>query len=89
MKGLSPERIIDLYEEVSVSEKVALVYELLETRETFLFTDLVTRPESLLDVVCAFLALLELVKGHRIVIEQSRLFGDIRIRARASEEDHG
>jgi segregation and condensation protein A len=89
MKGLSPERIIDLYEEVSVSEKVALVYEMLETRESFLFTDLVTRPESLLDVVCAFLALLELVKGRRIVIEQSRLFGDIRIRARASEEERG
>jgi segregation and condensation protein A len=89
MKGLSPERIIDLYEEVSVSEKVALVYELLETRETFLFTDLVTRPESLLDVVCAFLALLELVKGRRVIIEQSRLFGDIRIRGRAAEEDHG
>jgi segregation and condensation protein A len=89
MKGLSPERIIDLYEEVSVSEKVTLVYELLETRESFLFTDLVTRPESLLDVVCAFLALLELVKGRRILIEQSRLFGDIRIRPRAAEEDHG
>jgi len=86
MKGLSPERVIDLYEEVSVSEKITLVNELLETRESFLFTDLVTRPESLLDIVCAFLALLELVKGRRIVLEQSRLFGDIRIRARAEEE---
>lgn len=86
MKGLSPERVIDLYEEVSVSEKVALVYELLENRESFLFTDLVTRPESLLDVVCAFLAILELVKGRKIVLEQSRLFGDIRVRARAEEE---
>lgn len=89
MKGLSPERVIDLYEEVSVSEKVALVFELLETKESFLFTDLVTRPESLLDVVCAFLAILELVKGRRIVLEQSRLFGDIRVRAREEEPDRG
>jgi len=89
MKGLSPQRIIDLYEEVSVNEKVALVYELLESRGSFLFTDLITRPESLLDVVCAFLALLELVKNRQIVLEQSRLFGDIRISARSEEEAHG
>jgi segregation and condensation protein A len=90
MKGLSPERVIDLYEEVSVSEKVALVYELLETKESFLFTDLVTRPESMLDVVCAFLAILELVKGRKIVLEQSRLFGDIRVRGRdLAEESRG
>jgi segregation and condensation protein A len=89
MKGLSPERIIDLYEEVSVNEKVALVYELLESRKTFLFTELVTRPDSLLDVVCAFLALLELVKARTILLEQSRLFGDIRISARPEEAPHG
>lgn len=89
MKGLSPERIIDLYEEVSVNEKVALVYELLETRGSFLFTDLITRPELLIDVVCAFLALLELVKARAILLEQSRLFGDIRISARPEEVAHG
>ena len=89
MKGLSPERIIDLYEEVSVNEKVALVYELFETRGSFLFTDLVTRPESLLDVVCAFLALLELVKARSILLEQSRLFGDIRISPRVEEVSVG
>jgi segregation and condensation protein A len=85
MKGLSPQRIIDLYEEVSVNEKVALVYELLETKGSFLFTDLVTRPDSLLDVVCAFLALLELVKTRQIILEQSRLFGDIRVSGRPEE----
>jgi segregation and condensation protein A len=89
MKGLSPQRLFDLYEEVSVNEKVALVYELLESRGSFLFTDLVTRPESLLDVVCAFLALLELVKGRQVILEQSRLFGDIRISARPEEKVHG
>jgi len=89
MKGLSPERIIDLYEEVSVNEKVALVYELLENRGSFLFTDLVTRPESLLDVICAFLALLELVKTRQIVLEQSRLFGDIRVSTGPGDDPRG
>lgn len=89
MKGLSPERIIDLYEEVSVNEKVALVYELLEAQGSFLFTELITRPDSLLDVVCAFLALLELVKGRQIRLEQSRLFGDIRVTRGLEEAVHG
>ena len=89
MKGLTPQRLFDLYEEVSVNEKIALVYELLETKNSFLFTDLITRPDSLLDVVCAFLALLELVKGRQVILEQSRLFGDIRISARPEEAAHG
>jgi len=82
MKGLSPERIIDLYEEVSINEKVSLVYELLEKQGSFLFTDLITRTGSILDVVCSFLAILELVKTRRIRLEQNKLFGDIRILGR-------
>ncbi len=80
MTNLTPERIIDLYEEVSINEKVTLITELLDSREEFLFTDLIVRPDSLLDVVCAFLAILESVKERRISIYQNRMFGDIRIR---------
>ena len=43
LTSLSSERIIDLYEEVSVNEKVTLIAELLEEREEFLFTELVKR----------------------------------------------
>jgi segregation and condensation protein A len=81
LTSMSSERIIDLYEEVSVNEKVTLIAELLEEREEFLFTDLVKR-RSLLEIVCAFWAVLELVKERRISVMQNRLFGDIRIRAR-------
>lgn len=83
LSTLSSERIIDLYEEVSVNEKITLVGELLESRDEFLFTDLLRRP-SALEVVCAFFAVLELVKERRIVVFQNRLFGDIRIRARSA-----
>ncbi|HUX50142.1 MAG TPA: segregation/condensation protein A [Spirochaetia bacterium] len=81
MSSLTPERIIDLYEEVTINEKVALISELLETRGEFQFADLVVRHESIMDVVCAFLAVLESVKAKRIKVYQNRLFGDIRIRA--------
>ena len=45
MSSLSSERIIDLYEEVSINEKISLINEFLETKNEFLFTDLIVRPE--------------------------------------------
>jgi segregation and condensation protein A len=81
MKGLSAEHVINLFEEVSINEKLSLIAELLETRGEFLFTDLIVRTASIMDVICAFLAILEAVKSQRICIFQNKLFGDIRIRA--------
>jgi segregation and condensation protein A len=81
LSTLSAERIIDLYEEVSVNEKVTLIVELLESRDELLFTDLLRR-RSVLEVVCAFFAVLEMVKERRITVFQNRMFGDIRITAR-------
>jgi segregation and condensation protein A len=86
--NLTSERIMDLYEEVSINEKLALVNELLDRQESFSFTDLITRPRSTMDVACAFLAILEAVKFRLIVIRQHKLFGDIRI-MRRSEAVHG
>ena len=82
LSTLSSERVIDLYEEVSVNEKVTLITELLDARPEFLFSELVKR-NTVLDIVCAFFAVLEMVKERRIVVYQNRLFGDIRIKARA------
>jgi segregation and condensation protein A len=89
MSSMSSERIIDLYEEVSINEKITLLDELLESRDEILFTDLIVRRESLLDVVCAFLAVLEAVKMRIVMIRQHRLFGDIRITKRREGADAG
>jgi segregation and condensation protein A len=83
MRNLTPERIIDLYEEVSINEKLSLISELCETKREFLFTDLITKKNSTMDIVCAFLAVLESVKSRTIRIFQNRLFGDIQIRSNA------
>jgi segregation and condensation protein A len=88
LSTLSSERIIDLYEEVSVNEKITLIQEILESRPEFLFTDLVKR-RTVLDIVCSFFAVLELVKERRILVFQNRLFGDIRIRARTDSKTGG
>lgn len=78
--NLSSERIIDLYEEVSINEKISLLNELLETKGEFIFTDLLIRTGSIMEVVCAFLAILESVKAKKISLYQNRFFGDIRVK---------
>jgi len=83
--GLSRERIIDLYEEVTVNEKITLLFEILENRKECLLTDLIIRSGSILDFVCAFLAILELVKQHMVLVFQNRMFGDIVIRPNGEE----
>jgi len=83
------ERIIDLYEEISINEKISLVLELLGKKGHFSFAELITRPRSALDLACAFLALLDSVKNKLIKIKQHRLFGDIEIFPYGGEGDHG
>lgn len=84
MKSLPGERIIDMYEEVSVNEKVALISELLEAKGECSFTELILKRNSLMDIVCAFLAILESVKVRMIVVYQNRMFGDILIKPNPS-----
>jgi segregation and condensation protein A len=85
--NLSEERIIDLYEEITINEKFTLLSELLETRGECGFTDLVVRRGSVMDIVCAFFAILEAVKIRMITVFQNRMFGDIMIRPGAVIKD--
>jgi segregation and condensation protein A len=78
--NLPGERIIDLYEEVTLNEKLTLLAELLEKHGECSFTDLMVRNGSVMDIVCAFLAILEAVKVRMILVFQNRMFGDILIR---------
>lgn len=82
LKNISPERIFNIYEEVSIKDKIALMDELFEKKKELAFMDIVVREDSPLDVICAFLAILEVVKEKKITIYQNTLFGDIRIRKR-------
>ncbi len=81
LRQLSPEKIVDLYEEVTINEKVTFIRELLDEKKEFRFSDIISPRRTLLDVICAFFALLEMVKYKEIVVVQNRLFGDIKIRA--------
>ena len=80
LAGEGMERIVNLYEEVSINEKTTLLREILEDKGECRFTDLVIRHGSILDKICAFLALLEAVKMRMVLVLQHRMFGDILIR---------
>lgn len=79
MSNLSTDRLVSLYEEVTVNEKLTLIEELLETKREFRFTDLIKNRESVMEFVCAFIAILESARQRSIRILQNRMFGDIRI----------
>ena len=82
VSGLSTEmeHIFNLYEEVTINEKTALLSEIIELKGECRFTDLVIRHGSILDIICAFLALLDAVKVRMVMVFQHRMFGDILIR---------
>lgn len=73
------QRILNLSEDISPNEKIALMTELLDKNGECMFTDLITRRGNELDVVCAFMAILEAVKLRIADIYQNRMFGDIKI----------
>ena len=81
--NIPAERIIDLFEEVSVNEKTSLLMEHLENMGECRFTDLIKRSGAL-EVVCAFLAVLEAAKMRMIILFQNRMFGDIMIKPNLS-----
>ncbi|MBO7640020.1 MAG: segregation/condensation protein A [Treponema sp.] len=73
------ERILNMKEEITPNEKIALMNELLEKNGECMFTDLITRRGNELDVICAFMAILDAVKMKIADIYQNRMFGDIKI----------
>ena len=86
MNTVSQDRIMTVFEAVTVNEKLTLLHELLENAGEVPFDALLRRPVSALDLVCAFLAVLDAARARDIFIRQNRMFGDIRIVSR-SEED--
>jgi segregation and condensation protein A len=96
LRSITPQQVFNVYEEVTTKQKLSLMVELFEQREEISFLDLVVHRESPMDVICAFLAILEAVKFSMISIHQHALFGDIVIRKKDGfdsetfeDEDYG
>ena len=79
MESVSDTKILDVYEEISVNEKITLMTELMSRNGFCMFSELLTRMGNALDMICAFMAVLEAVKFRLAVIYQHKLFEDIKI----------
>ena len=79
MEGIGYESLIDIWEEFSINEKITLINEYIDKKQDFMFDELISKPDSTIEIVSSFLAVLEMVKNKLIKIFQNRLFGDIRI----------
>ena len=83
MAAIGGEQLTSLYEEFTVNEKIALVYERLASTEAFSFLELV-RGGSALEIICAFWAVLELAKSQTIAVVQRQQFAPISVQRRGT-----
>jgi segregation and condensation protein A len=64
----------------TVSEKIEYIVRVLTSRETMRFSELFENATSRSEVVCTFLALLELIRLKQLVCVQTEAFAEIEIR---------
>ena len=72
-------------EQYTVSQKVTYIMENLKIAKRLSITDLFTGMVSRLEIVCTFLAMLELIKLSRIAAVQDAHFGEIMVEGREPE----
>lgn len=85
LKTITPSKVFNVYEEVTVNEKITLMNELFETVDVIHLMDVIVHPDEPLHIICAFMAILESTKFRMILIEQPEPFGDIIIRKRPQD----
>ena len=64
---------------VSLPEKIAQLETLLAERRGFSFTGILKEAKSRTEIVVTFLALLQLMKRRKVVVEQQQLYGEILV----------
>lgn len=66
-------------EGASIDEKIAYIEDQLAEKQSISWIDLFRECKSRVEIVCCFLAILELCRMHRIRAHQHQSFGDIRL----------
>ncbi len=80
-------KIFNVYEDVTPEEKVALISELLETKEQITIEEVIVHIDQNVHIICAFMAILQATKDHLILIKQDIPDGEIYITKRAPDFD--
>ena len=87
LEKVVPAKVFNIYEEVSVNEKIAYRNELLEDHELILITDIIVHLDRADHIICSFMAILEATKWKMILIRQDEPYGEIYITKRPPDWD--
>ena len=85
LKSVS-DKVFNVFEEVTIKEKITLINELLEKKDCINFYEVVKDRYSSEHLICAFIAILDCTKSNQILIRQDEIFKDIFIYKRENEE---
>jgi segregation and condensation protein A len=78
LKKAKPEQLNEIFaERFTVAEKVDMLINVLKTEDRITFTTLFKPMASRTEIVCTFLALLELIRLKHLVARQDEAFGEI------------
>lgn len=87
LKRLKPEQIGEIYAHVyTVADKIAHVLSELTERDEIVFEELFGEQANRHEVICTFLAVLELIRLRQVGVRQDATFGEIRVFRRREEE---
>jgi segregation and condensation protein A len=87
MTSITSSKVFNVYESVTVNEKIALMLELFETKAYITLEEVIVHLDQILHIVCAFMAILDACKFHLIVLEQSEGYSQILIRKRTDGDE--
>jgi len=86
LKNLPPENLSELFAaSYNVADKIELVLKAVRENASVAFTSLFEHMANRQEIVCTFLAVLELIRLRQIQVSQDGPFSEITIRAAASE----
>ena len=87
LEKVVPAKVFNIYEEVSVNEKIAYMNELLEDNDMILITDIIVHMDRADHIICSFMAILEATKWKMILLRQEEPYGQIYITKRPPDWD--
>jgi len=64
---------------ISLAEKIAELENLAAQHREFSFNHLLAQAASRMEIIVTFLALLQLIKRRKVIVEQRSMFGEITV----------
>jgi segregation and condensation protein A len=72
--------------EVTIEQQTQFILNQLQVKNMVLFSELVREIRERIVIIVTFVALLEMIRARRILVNQSELFDDIRIKLKNSDD---